>query len=140
MKPETNHVQHDLPDDVDSRRLAGLLGPTVMAITASEAVNYRIFETQLPTVVYLNGMFLFVAGLSIVHRHNRWIWRWPVLNTIVGWAIMLGGLTRMFAPEAQQPQGGTAMNVFLGTGFAVGCYLTYKAYGPGSKRGYSGSH
>src|SRR5262245_53346964 len=95
--------QHDSQAEMESRRLAGLLGPTVMALTASEALNYRIFDTQSPTVVYLNGMILFVAGLAIVRSHNRWTWSWPVINTVLGWAIMLGGFTRMFAPQAQQP-------------------------------------
>ena len=42
---------------------------------------------------------------------------------------MLGGFTRMFAPEAQQPRESTGMHAFLSAGFAVGCYLTYKVYG-----------
>jgi uncharacterized membrane protein len=128
MQVDTKPIQQDRQTDEESRRLAGVLGPTIMVLTASEAMNYRIFDAQLPTVVYLDGLFLFVAGLVIVRRHNRWTWSWPVLNTILGWAIMLGGLSRMFAPEAQQPQENMAMEAFLVAGFVVGCCLTYEAY------------
>ena len=41
----------------------------------------------------------------------------------------LGGLTRLFAPEAQQPPASVGMYAFLNAGFAVGCFLTYKATG-----------
>jgi hypothetical protein len=133
MKAQTKLAQQTPRTEEESRRLAGLLGPTIMVLTASEAMNYRIFEAQVPTVVYLNGLVLFVAGLSIVRRHNRWTWSWPVINTILGWVVLLAGLTRMFAPEAQQPRQSVAMDAFLAAGFGVGCYLTYKGYRRGSR-------
>jgi len=49
-----------------SRHLAGLIGPAVMALTASEALNFRIWATNIAPVTYLNGTLLFVAGLSVL--------------------------------------------------------------------------
>jgi len=78
----------------DSRRIAGLLGPSLIAISVTEAVNLRIWADVQPPVVYLSGVLLFVAGLAIVRAHNRWLFGWPVLVTIVGWLCLLGGLAR----------------------------------------------
>jgi uncharacterized membrane protein len=108
--------------------LAAIIGPTLMALTASEAMNYHIWDTQLPAVTYLNGLFLFVAGASILRKEHRWTRRRPVLVTIVGWIITLGGLARLFAPKAQQPAESVGMYAFLTAGFVVGCFLTEKAY------------
>lgn len=56
----------------DSRRLAGLIGPIMVAIGATEASNMDIFSNQIAPVVYLNGAILFVAGLAILRAHNLW--------------------------------------------------------------------
>ena len=117
---------------VDSRRLAGLIGPTLVVLGASEAKNYRIWRTNSAPVVYLNGLLLFVAGLSIVRAHNLWTRSWTVTVTLVGWFAILLGLLRMFAPEAQQAnQNAPASITAASVVGAVGLFLTVKA---GSER------
>jgi hypothetical protein len=113
-----------------SKRLAGLIGPTLVAITTSEVINLDFLEKQYRFDSYLNGTVVFVAGLSIVRSHNRWTRGWPLVVTLTGWVAMLGGLFRMFAPEARQ--GGASIPTFIGIAipFAVGVFLTYKAYWP----------
>lgn len=67
----------------------------------------------MPTVTYLNGLLLFIAGLSIVRAHNYWTTSWPVLVTLTGWIAILGGLDRMFFPEAQQLAENISTYVFI---------------------------
>jgi positive regulator of sigma E activity len=129
MQTETRHVQSvDPQTQPDAVRLARVLGPTLMALTGSEALNYQIFGTQSPTVVYLNGLFLFAAGVSILQKQHRWTRHWSVLVTIIGWIATLGGFTRLFWPEAQQPSESAGMYVFLTAGFGVGGFLVYRGY------------
>jgi len=123
----------------DPRRLAGLIGPSIMVVTASEAMRYNIWDVNIPAVTYLNGTLLFVGGLAIVRAHNRWTRRWPVLITLTGWAILFFGLIRMFAPEAKQPPESPTMYAGLAVLFAMGSYLTYKGYGPEERRNSSGN-
>jgi hypothetical protein len=129
LQTETERAQrseHETEPEVE--RLARVLGPTIMAVTSSEALNYDIWNTQLPAVTYLNGLFLFVAGVSILQKEHRWSRRWPVLITMLGWIATVGGLARLFAPRARQPAESAGIDVFLTGGFLVGCFLTYKAY------------
>lgn len=65
----------------DSRRIAGLPGPVIIALIMSknELVNPHLYDRQIPPVVYLSGTLLFVAGLSIGRAHYRWTSGWPVL-------------------------------------------------------------
>jgi uncharacterized membrane protein HdeD (DUF308 family) len=117
----------------NSKQLAGLIGPTLIALSTSEAINLRTLATanaNLPSVVYLNGTLLLVAGLSIIRVHNRWT-GWPVTVTLLGWFAMLGGLIRMFAPvlAQRQVQNTTAVFALLIVLFALGVFLTFKAYG-----------
>ena len=112
-----------------SRQIAGLLGPTMIAIAITEALNLRIMASPPPSigVVYMNGTLLFVAGLAIVRGHNRSPGSWPILVTLVGWLAMLAGLVRMFAPasaESGAPWVYGLLIILLG----VGILLTFKAY------------
>jgi hypothetical protein len=113
-----------------AKRIAGLVGPALIAITTSEVVNLDFVEEQYRFYSYANGTVVFVAGLAIVRAHNRWTRGWPVVVTLTGWGTMFLGLFRMFAPEAKQ--GGASIPTFIGIAipFAAGVFLTFKAYWP----------
>ena len=112
----------------NSKHIAGLIGPTIMALAMSEAINLHIWANNVAPVTYLKGTLLFVAGLSIIRAHNRWTVGWPVMVTLVGWVAILGGLFRMFAPEAQQARQNSFTYALLMVLFAFGTFLTFKAY------------
>jgi hypothetical protein len=111
-----------------------LIGPTLIVLGISEALNFRIWASNIAPLIYLNGLLLFVAGLSIVRVHNQWTRGWPVMVTLVGWIAILGGLFRMFAPEAQQA-GQNAPTTVISASLvgAIGLVLTLKAYGTGAR-------
>ena len=112
----------------NSRQLARLIGPTMIALGATEALNLEMFAHQIAPVVYLDGTLLFVAGLALIGAHNRWFLNWPLLITITGWALLAGGLYRMIAPEAPQaPQNEMSYAMFGALGI-VGLFLSYKGY------------
>jgi hypothetical protein len=114
----------------NSRRIAGLLGPTLIALAVSEAINLRDMADHPAAVglVYLNGTLLFVAGVAIVQVHNRWTRGWPVLVTVLGWFAILGGVLRMFAAQGAT-SGATWVYGLLVALLTVGVVLTFKAYG-----------
>jgi hypothetical protein len=108
--------------------MAGLIGPTLVALGVSEAINTRIWKTNSAPLVYLNGLLLFVAGLSIVRVHNRWTRSWPVIVSLVGWVGVLLGLFRMFAPEAQHAGQNAPVTIISASLVgAIGLFLTFKA-------------
>lgn len=113
----------------NSRRIARIVGPTLIALGVTEAINIDIFVGNPPPVVYLNGTLLLVAGLAIVQAHSHWRRDWSALVTLTGWVLLLGGLYRMFAPQAPQLDGSPATYAVLAALVAIGGLLTYKAYG-----------
>jgi hypothetical protein len=115
-----------------AKEIAALVGPALVAVTLSEAWNYRIFAANPPTVVYLNGAILFVAGLAIIRAHNRWSWHWPVIVTLGGWLLAGLGLGRMFVPGAQSAAPEFVKLGGIAFALAIGCFLTFKAYWPDS--------
>jgi len=119
---------------VSSKRIAGLVGPTVVAILASEfpLVQPHLYDAQIPPVVYLSGVLMFVGGLAIVRAHNDWTGDWTVLITLSGWFCLALGLFRMFAASLYQRgaanTGTTVFMVLEGILLVAGLIMTFKAY------------
>jgi hypothetical protein len=113
---------------VDSKFIAGFVGPTLVVLSISEMINYHIWEVNLAAVTYLNGMMLFLSGLVILRLHNLWVPDWRVCVTLVGWMCLFGGLYRLFAPEAPQAAPNAITYGLMTVLLLVGIVLTYKAY------------
>lgn len=118
----------------NSRRIAGLLGPSLSAVLISEfpLVQPHLYDAQIPPVVYLSGTLFFVAGLAIVRVHNLWVRAWPVLVTATGWFFVALGLIRMFAAEryrqtSAEASSGTFM-VLEGGLLVIALVITYYGY------------
>ena len=111
-----------------SYKIAGLVGPSVIALSLSETMNFHIRVVNIAPVTYLNGTLLFVAGLTIARVHNHWR-GWPVLVTLTGWYCIVAGLFRMFVPEAEEVINPSVTYIKCAISFAIGIFLTFKAYG-----------
>lgn len=118
----------------NSKQVGGLVGPTLVAVLASESsfVQPRLYDVQIPPVVYLSGVLLFVAGLAVVRSHNVWALNWTILITLCGWCFLALGLVRMFAASQylQAAQGGNLLALMAIEGFflVVALIITFKAY------------
>ena len=88
----------------ESKRVAALVGPTIIAMIVAEypLVQPHLYDAQIPPVVYLSGVLMFVAGLAIVRAHNHWARNWTVLVTLSGWFALVLGLFRMFNADLYQ--------------------------------------
>ncbi len=115
-----------------SKSIARVVGPTLIVMVSSELKiwNPTLYDAQIIPLVYLSGVLMFIAGLSIVHRHNIWIWGWPSVVTVLGWFGLLLGALRMFYPQMytsnfENDNSALIVEVILIT---LGVFLTYKAY------------
>ena len=161
--------------------ISRIVGPALMVLILTEnpLVNPNLYQNQSPPVVYLNGFVLFVCGLAVVQCHNTWclagisksivhvagssgknksrrrhnslVTSTAVLVTIVGWGMMLLGLSRMIFPEAWAEKSRKMHTLFAGATLQsriqiyftrenvalllwemillfVGGFLTYQAY------------
>jgi len=114
----------------NSKRLAGIIGPTLIVLSISEALTSDIWSNVTATQTYLAGALWFIAGLSIIRTHNIWTFGWPVIVTLIGWFAFLGGLGRMFFPQAAQEGGQNTVIVlaFQIILLVIGIILTFVAY------------
>jgi hypothetical protein len=118
----------------NSKQIAGLVGPTLVAMLASEfpLVQPHLYDEQIPPVVYLSGVLMFVGGLAVVRAHSHWRRDWTVLVTLSGWFGVVLGLFRMFgASQYQRGAANTSVTTFMvleGILFTAAIVMTFKAY------------
>jgi len=124
----------------NSKTIAGLIGPTLIALAATLLINLNSISALVepvshdPALVIVSGILSFVVGLAVVRVHNHWAGNWTVLVTILGWLLLVGGLIRMLFPIWLA---GLAADLVKNTGFiageaivllVIGIFLSYKAY------------
>jgi hypothetical protein len=118
----------------NSKQIACLVGPTLVVTLISEfpLVQPHLYDSQIPPVVYLSGVLIFVAGLAIVRVHNLWARNWTILVTLTGWFLLPLGLIRMFAAsQYYQATAGVSSTVYMaleGVLLVVALALTYHGY------------
>jgi hypothetical protein len=123
-----------------SRYLAGLIGPTMIALAGMVLFNRSTLPAMLEApdsalVIIVSGAITFVAGLAILHAHG--VWRgWPLIITLVGVMGVVGGLARLWAPglvvagaqcALAYP---AALPIAAAVMAALGLFLTWQAYRP----------
>jgi predicted permease len=115
-----------------STSIAKIVGPTLIVVVLSElnVWNPTLYDTQIVPLVYLSGVLMFIAGLTIVRKHNRWLWRWQTIITVVGGFGMLLGLFRMFFPQMVKTRfmNGNITFIVEIILILIGIFLTFKAY------------
>jgi hypothetical protein len=124
----------------NSKTIAGLIGPTLIALAAATLINLGSISTLVesvshdPALVMVSGVLSFVAGLAVVRVHNHWAGDWAVLVTILGWLLLVGGLVRLLFPIRLA---GMAASFAQSTGLiageavvflVIGAFLSYKTY------------
>jgi hypothetical protein len=122
----------------NSKQIGAILGPTIVAMTVAEfpLVQPHLYDAQIPPVVYLSGVLMFVGGLAIVRTHNVWARNWTVLVTLSGWFFLGLGLVRMFAAgQYRQTSADTSQAVFMvleAILVLIGLLISFQSYRRGN--------
>jgi hypothetical protein len=109
-------------------QLAGLIGPILIVLSISEALNLHIWQKVEASLVYLNGLLLFVGGLSLVRAYNHWALDWTIMVTLTGWFSLTTGLYRLFFPNSPQLKKSATTYAVLLVLLIIGSILSYKGY------------
>ncbi|MGD0150752.1 MAG: hypothetical protein ABSB77_19410 [Xanthobacteraceae bacterium] len=123
-----------------SRYLAKLIGPIFLTIGIGMLVNgpfYRDLITEAVAshvLIYLSGVLSLLAGLAVVMAHNRWSGGWPIIITVLGWLMVIGGVIRIVVPQLVQT---VAVTIYAGHAaiivaailcVALGGFLSFKGF------------
>ena len=124
-----------------TKLIAGLIGPLMAAMGIAMLLNRQAFPEMITQVaqnyaiIFLSGALSLLAGVAIVRVHNVWTGGWPVIVTILGWLLIVGGVARMWCPKKASEIAttfGSDPTLLLVAGavlLALGAFLSFKAYG-----------
>ena len=110
-----------------------VLGISMIVTPASLQETTRRFLADSPLIL-ISGVLAMTAGLSIVNTHNVWVVNWTLIITLFGWALVLGGASRIVAPRMVDKVGGAMMDrptitrVVGAFWLFLGAFLTFKGY------------
>lgn len=120
--------------------ISKFLGPVVLALSIPMVVTptglqetTKRFLADSPLVL-ISGVLAMTAGLAIVNTHSVWVLDWVLIVTLFGWALLLGGTSRIVAPRMVDRVGNAMMGRPTMTRVAgvlwasLGVFLTLKAY------------
>lgn len=85
--------------------LAKVVGLSGAISTLAIIIRYRAFTemeeqaSKNPIILYLSGFTIVVLGSLLVSSHQVWTGDWRVIITIIGWALLVKGVLRIFFPE-----------------------------------------
>jgi hypothetical protein len=121
--------------------ISRFLGPVILVLSIPMVTSpKRLQETTREfladgPLVLVSGVLAMVAGLSIVNSHHVWVFDWPVIVTLFGWALVVGGAIRIAAPALVNDVGGSMMDRPTTTRVVgivwglLGAFLCFKGYG-----------
>lgn len=120
--------------------IARLIGPILLVAAVTMLADAKDLQEMARdflkdrALIYVTGVLAMLGGLAIVNNHNIWIADWPVLITLFGWAMIIGGAVRMALPSAVRSIGGamiknpTMIRVSGAVWALIGAFLIYEGY------------
>ena len=120
--------------------IAKLIGPVLLVAAVAmltDAKDLQEMGRQFlkdRALIYVTGVLAMLGGLAIINGHNIWIADWPVIITLFGWAMTIGGAVRMALPSAVRSIGGMMLEnpalirVSGAVWVLIGAFLTYIGY------------
>lgn len=125
--------------DATAKLIASLAGPTALTLGLSMLINRDMYPAlaqqvagSLPFLI-LSGVVAMVAGLAIIRVHNVWTSSWHTVVTIIGWLLVISGISRIVLPRQLSAfamglgPDATFMVVPAILVSATGAFLTYKS-------------
>jgi hypothetical protein len=98
-----------------SRYIARLMGPVMLIIgigmiagmlTEGDAYSSVMKEfIGSRALIFITGGLALVAGLAVVNAHNLWVPDWRVIMTILGWLLIVRGISNLVFPGTVQTLG-----------------------------------
>ncbi len=88
--------------------LAKVIGiVSVVSITAilsryKKSLALEAEAAQSVATIYISGFVIIIIGVLLIVSHQVWALDWRIAITIIGWAVFIKGVGRIFFPDAVQ--------------------------------------
>ena len=93
--------------------ISKFLGPVIFVLALPMIISPKSLNEitkgflEDKPLILISGILAMIAGLSIVNSHNVWILDWALVITLFGWALTIGGASRIVMPHFVTKVGGS---------------------------------
>jgi hypothetical protein len=127
-----------------SRYIARLMGPVLLIIgigmimgMLTEGEGYSSLLKEFigsRALIFVTGGLALLAGLAVVNAHNLWVPDWRVIVTVLGWLLIVRGISNLVFPAVVRTLGDRMIashaGVVAGAAFTIviGAILSVMGY------------
>lgn len=121
-----------------SNYLAEIWGVSMIAVALALLIKEKHLKKLFSAIETEQGLFFwgvasFVIGVAQVLAHNIWVSSWQVVVTILGWIVLIKGLSFLFFPEmvkawTKKMENKQWLPVALVAAVLVGLVITYLGF------------
>ena len=120
--------------------IAKLMGPTMLVMAVAllkdqDGIKQMAREfIKSQALIFVTGVFTLLGGLALTIHHNIWVADWPLIITIVGWGMIIGGIIRIALPNIVKSWGEKMLEPEHGIMIAgivwliIGAFLSFVGY------------
>lgn len=120
--------------------LAKLMGLYLVIISISVLINKSRMLSIIDEIMknaalqFVIGLNILIIGLLLILSHNVWIQSWPVIITIISWAVFIKGVLNVTFPTRAQRmtkpflQSQSIPYFAILINFLLGIYLCYYGF------------
>lgn len=120
--------------------LAKLMGLYLVIISISVLINKNRMKSVIVELMknsalqFLMGLNILIIGLLLIISHNIWVSSWPVIITIIAWAVFIKGVLNVTFPNLAQHmtkpflQSQSIPYFAILINFLLGIYLCYYGF------------
>lgn len=118
--------------------LAKIMGAYLIVVAAGLFINKKNYNQTLEEfkgsahMSIIFGFLALIIGLIVVFVHNLWVNDWRVVITILGWLVLIKGITYFIFPhwivKTAIKFKQAALTAYLIPVFVLGIYLLYMGF------------
>lgn len=120
--------------------LAKLMGLYLVIISISVLINKNRMKSVIAELMknsalqFVMGLNLLIIGLLLIISHNLWVSSWPIIITIIAWAVFIKGVLNVTFPNLAQRmtkpflQSQSIPYFAILINFLLGIYLCYYGF------------
>lgn len=120
-----------------SKFLGKVLGVYLVILSVLMFVDthqFTVYVTNLlhnPPLMFITGFFTLIIGILLVVGHNIWGWSWRLIITLIGWIVLVKGVSIIVYPHVIDRvtfyfvQDMSLAYASMGTNLVIGLILIY---------------
>lgn len=107
---------------------------TALVFRRHEMVSFMNELINNAPIMFYIGFVTLILGILMVVSHNIWEWSWRTIITIIGWIVLIEGVSILFFPQCINEitsffiSHANSLYISAAIDLALGLFLVYRGF------------